>query len=242
MNNPQTLPPVATTPVLQARRLSFSYTQKGENLQILQGIDLTLMPGECIAIVGASGSGKSTLLHLLAGLDTPQQGEVTLCGQSLSHASDRQRTVLRNRYMGFVYQFHHLLPEFSAIENIAMPLLIAGLKDKEAKQQAKALLDAVGLAKRGHHRPAELSGGERQRAAIARALVNQPKCLLADEPTGNLDDTNAKQVFQLMRQLVTVQNNAMIIVTHDMSLAQQMDRKFYLVNGQLQDHSPIPNL
>lgn len=223
-------------PILDARDLHFAYRQKNaEPLIILRGVSLTVARGESIAIVGASGSGKSTLLHLLGGLDVPDQGSVKLCGENLSGASDNKRTRLRNRHMGFVYQFHHLLPEFSALENVAMPLKIRGQGDREAHDAARILLEEVGLGKRMHHRPAELSGGERQRAAIARALVSRPDCLLADEPTGNLDNRNADAAFTLMKQLITQQQGAMVIVTHDMHLAAQMDRCFYLVNGELQD-------
>lgn len=227
------------TPILDARDLEFAYRQKNaEPLAILRGVSLAVARGESIAIVGASGSGKSTLLHLLGGLDTPDRGSVQLCGENLSGASDNKRTRLRNRHMGFVYQFHHLLPEFSALENVAMPLKIRGQSDREAHDAARALLEDVGLGQRMHHRPAELSGGERQRAAIARALVSRPDCLLADEPTGNLDNQNAAAAFALMKRLITQQQGAMVIVTHDMHLAAQMDRCFYLVNGALQTTPP----
>lgn len=228
-----------TTPIIDAKDLHFAYRQKNqEALTILRGVTLRVGKGESIAIVGASGSGKSTLLHLLGGLDTPDQGSVMLCGENLSGASDNKRTRLRNRHMGFVYQFHHLLAEFSALENVALPLKIRGTSDSEAKAAAAELLAEVGLEARMKHRPAELSGGERQRAAIARALVSRPDCLLADEPTGNLDNHNAAAVFELMTQLITRQQGALIIVTHDMHLAAQMDRCYYLVNGQLQEQPP----
>ncbi|MDO4643057.1 MAG: ATP-binding cassette domain-containing protein [Cardiobacteriaceae bacterium] len=227
-----------TDTVLTATNLHFAYQSKGENLTILSGTDLHLQRGETVAVVGASGMGKSTLLHILAGLDTPQQGEITLCGHNLSQANDSRRTRLRNQHMGFVYQFHHLLPEFSALENVAMPLLIRGERQRQAQEKAGVLLAAVGLQERVNHRPAELSGGERQRAAIARALVNRPDCLLADEPTGNLDQENAAQAFVLMKQLIAEQNGAMIIVTHDMNLARQMDRCLYLASGKLSDVAP----
>ena len=229
-----------TDHVLTATNLHFAYHGKGENLTILSGTDLALARGETVAVVGASGTGKSTLLHILAGLDTPQQGEITLCGANLSQAGDTRRTRLRNRHMGFVYQFHHLLPEFSAVENVAMPLLIRGDRPAKALAAASELLAAVGLKERLNHRPAELSGGERQRAAIARALVNRPDCLLADEPTGNLDQENAAHAFALMKGLIGEQHGAMIIVTHDMNLARQMDRCLYLVSGKLSETPPSP--
>ena len=229
-----------TDHVLTATNLHFAYQSKGESLTILSGTDLTLARGETVAVVGASGTGKSTLLHILAGLDTPQQGEITLCGANLSQAGDTRRTRLRNRHMGFVYQFHHLLPEFSAVENVAMPLLIRGDRPAKALAAASELLAAVGLKERLNHRPAELSGGERQRAAIARALVNRPDCLLADEPTGNLDQENAAHAFALMKNLIGEQHGAMIIVTHDMNLARQMDRCLYLVSGKLSETPPSP--
>ena len=229
-----------TDHVLTATNLHFAYQSKGESLTILSGTDLALARGETVAVVGASGTGKSTLLHILAGLDTPQQGEITLCGTNLSQASDTRRTRLRNRHMGFVYQFHHLLPEFSAVENVAMPLLIRGDRPQKALAAASELLAAVGLKERLNHRPAELSGGERQRAAIARALVNRPDCLLADEPTGNLDQENAAHAFALMKNLIGEQHGAMIIVTHDMNLARQMDRCLYLVSGKLSETPPSP--
>lgn len=221
------------TTILSARDLHFAYTQEAEPLTILDGLDLDIQRGESIAVVGASGSGKSTLLHILAGLDLPQRGTVTICGEAITGASDRQRTRLRNRLMGFVYQFHHLLPEFSARENVAMPLLIRGTRKAEALRAADHLLERVGLATRSRHRPAELSGGERQRTAIARALVNQPRCLLADEPTGNLDQDSAATAFALMQEIIHEQHGALIIVTHDLNLAQRMDKRYRLGKGRL---------
>lgn len=230
-----------TDTILRADGLHFTYKSKGESLPILTGLDLELRRGETIAIVGASGSGKSTLLHLLAGLDTPQQGSIALCGQPFvtANKSERgRRSRLRNQYMGFVYQFHHLLAEFSALENAAMPLRIQGAGKKAAYAAAAARLEQVGLKNRMHHKPAELSGGERQRAAIARALVNNPQCLLADEPTGNLDHNNAAAVFSLMAELVREQQSALILVTHDMHIARQTDRRCYLYEGSLQTEPP----
>lgn len=215
--------------ILHAQGLNFAY----EQLPILHDLSLHVRAGESVAIVGASGSGKSTLLHVLAGLDLPQSGEVAVCGEDLSGASDRKRTQLRNRLMGFVYQFHHLLPEFSARENVAMPLLIRGTRRKTALQAAEALLARVGLSERMTHLPSELSGGERQRTAIARALVNQPSCLLADEPTGNLDQDSATAAFALMQEIIAEQQGALVIVTHDLNLAAQMDRCYHLVRGEL---------
>lgn len=220
--------------VLSAHDIYFDYAQKGmAPLAILKGVDLTLHEGETVAIVGSSGSGKSTFMHLLGGLDTPKSGEITLCGHHFSSASDNERTQLRNQYLGFVYQFHHLLAEFSALENVALPLRIRGVSKKIAHEEARLMLSAVGLEERMHHKPSEMSGGERQRAAIARALIHRPHCLLADEPTGNLDDDNAESAFLLMKQMVIDQQGAMIIVTHDMSLAKQMDRVLFLQQGVL---------
>lgn len=229
------------TPVLEAKNLHFSYEARGEQLNILAGLNLTLQRGESIAIVGASGSGKSTLLHLLAGLDTPQQGEILLCGEPFVRTdkiNQTKRSKMRNQYMGFVYQFHHLLAEFTAQENVAMPLKIRGVRDSEAMKAAAMRLEQVGLGERMTHKPAELSGGERQRAAIARALVHEPQCILADEPTGNLDVNNASAVFHLMKNMVREQNSAMVLVTHDMSIARQTDRCYYLHQGLLQENPP----
>lgn len=227
--------------VLQAENLHFTYRSKGENLSILQGIDLSIAQGQSVSIVGASGSGKSTLLHLLAGLDSPDSGNISLCGEPFVQAGKTQhnrRSKMRNRYMGFVYQFHHLLAEFSAQENVAMPLRIRGISDNQAMREAALWLEKVGLSARMRHKPAELSGGERQRAAIARALVSQPHCLLADEPTGNLDNDNADSVFALMQSLIREQNGAMILVTHDLNIARQTDSCYYLHQGKLHTQAP----
>ena len=219
--------------VLTASNLHFAYQSKGESLTILSGTDLALARGETVAVVGASGTGKSTLLHILAGLDTPQQGEITLCGANLSQAGDTRRTRLRNRHMGFVYQFHHLLPEFSAFENVMMPLLIGKRPKEQARERALLMLEKVGLKDRVLHRPGELSGGERQRAAIARALVTDPACLLADEPTGNLDRKNALNILDMMMELKQELGTALVVVTHDDEMAARFDRVLNMTDGAL---------
>ena len=223
------------TPVLQCTQLHKHYQQGPEQLQVLRGINLSVQRGERIAIIGASGAGKSTLLNMLGGLDVPSAGEVMVAGNSISSLNEKKRGELRNHYLGFVYQFHHLLSEFSAIENVAMPLLIAGKKTGEVSRQAGAMLAKVGLADRLHHKPAQLSGGERQRVAIARALVNQPQCVLLDEPTGNLDQHTAQSVQSLMLELNQQLATSFIVVTHDLNLAGQMDRQLTLRDGLLQD-------
>lgn len=218
--------------ILQCQGLAKTY--QGLDTSVLTGVDLQLAAGDHVAIVGASGSGKSTLLHLLGGLDAPTQGEVAWLGKPLASLSERDKSAMRNQYLGFVYQFHHLLPEFSALENVAMPLLIRRMPRVEALAQAEHYLSLVGLSHRLEHTPGELSGGERQRAALARALVTQPRCILADEPTGNLDRQTAEQVFELLLHIQSQQGTALVVVTHDLALAARMHRQYRLQDGTLQ--------
>ncbi len=222
--------------VLLARGLGRDFNEGASTLTVLDGLDLAIAKGECIAIVGASGSGKTTLLQILGGLDRPTRGSVAIGGKDIHALGEAARGELRNRTMGFIYQFHHLLPEFSALENVAMPLLIRRVPVVEAHRQAEAILEKVGLGARLEHRPHQLSGGERQRAAVARALVTLPLIVFADEPTGNLDGRNAEQVFELMLQLNREHGTSLVIVTHDLRLASRMDRVWLLENGRLKLH------
>jgi len=228
-------------PILEARGVHKSFRQGPVTLEVLQGIAIRVHTGERLAIVGSSGSGKTTLLQILGGLDRPTTGQVLIDGQDIHEQSEQQRGALRNRALGFVYQFHHLLPEFTALENVAMPLLVRRMKVSEAKERARRILERVGLGQRLDHRPDQLSGGERQRAAVARALVTEPKIVLADEPTGNLDGTNAESVFALMLELNRELGTSLIVVTHDMRLASRMERIYAIELGVLTERPrPAP--
>jgi lipoprotein-releasing system ATP-binding protein len=224
--------------VLEARNVEKRFRQGPVTLEVLRGANVAIRAGERLAIVGASGSGKTTLLQILGGLDRPSSGHVFVDGKDIHELDERARGELRNSAVGFVYQFHHLLPEFSALENVAMPLLVRRVKVTEARERARQLLDRVGLGARLNHRPSELSGGERQRAAVARALVTQPKVVLADEPTGNLDGANAEQVFALMLELNRERQTSLAIVTHDLRIAARMDRALEIEGGILREAAP----
>ena len=220
--------------VLECRHLGKVYTQGPQDVRVLTDVNLQVHAGERVAIVGSSGSGKTTLLNLLGGLDDPTEGEVFIAGRKLSKLNERDRGNMRNRYLGFVYQFHHLLGEFTALENVCMPLLIAGISVKAASNKARSLLQRVGLEHRYEHKPSELSGGERQRVAIARALVTEPKCVLLDEPTGNLDRNTAAEIHGLMEELNKHLATSFIVVTHDETFAASLDRVLLLQNGCLE--------
>jgi lipoprotein-releasing system ATP-binding protein len=230
--------PGRSAEVVRAEKLGKTYAEGKLRTPVFDGLELTVRAGETVAILGASGAGKSTLLHLLGGLDTPTAGEVYVAGQKMSVLSDAARGQLRNRALGFVYQFHHLLPEFTALENVMMPVLLGGADTGEAAARAQSLLEAVGLGHRLEHKPGELSGGERQRAAVARALVNRPACVLGDEPTGNLDEKTAAKVFELMLELNRAQHTSLVMVTHDRRLARRLERVLELRQGQLWELQP----
>ncbi|WP_337023219.1 MULTISPECIES: lipoprotein-releasing ABC transporter ATP-binding protein LolD [unclassified Pantoea] len=227
---------MSNTPLLQCRDLCKRYQEGSVQTDVLRNVAFSLQPGELTAIVGSSGSGKSTLLHLLGGLDAPTSGDVVFDGKSLNAMSSAAKAELRNRELGFIYQFHHLLPDFTALENVAMPLLIGKTAKAEAASGALEMLAAVGLEKRAAHRPSELSGGERQRVAIARALVNRPRLVMADEPTGNLDARNADAIFKLLGELNQQQGTAFLVVTHDLNLAKRLNRQMEMRDGQLSEH------
>ena len=224
--------------VLSCQGLAMTYAEGKMRTPVFDGLDLSVAKGETVAILGASGAGKSTLLHLLGGLDMPTAGEVFVAGQKMSSLSDAARGTLRNKSLGFVYQFHHLLPEFTALENVMLPVLLSGSDVGEAQKRSRELLESVGLGHRLEHKPGELSGGERQRAAVARALVNKPACVLGDEPTGNLDEKTAATVFELMLALNRDQHTSLVMVTHDRRLARRLDRVLELHEGKLRQLSP----
>jgi lipoprotein-releasing system ATP-binding protein len=224
-----------TDSVLEARDVGKQFQQGPVTLEVLKSVNLAILAGERLSIVGASGSGKTTLLQILGGLDKPSNGQVLVDGKNIHELGEKERGDLRNRAVGFIYQFHHLLPEFSALENVAMPLLVRRMNTTEAKDRAREILKRVGLGERLTHRPHQLSGGERQRAAVARALVTQPKVVLADEPTGNLDTRNAESVFELMLELNRERRTSLVVVTHDLRIAARMDRALEIENGSLRE-------
>jgi lipoprotein-releasing system ATP-binding protein len=224
-----------TDSVLEARDVGKQFQQGPVTLEVLKSVSLAILAGERLSIVGASGSGKTTLLQILGGLDKPSNGQVLVDGKNIHELGEKERGDLRNRAVGFIYQFHHLLPEFSALENVAMPLLVRRMNTTEAKDRAREILKRVGLGERLTHRPHQLSGGERQRAAVARALVTQPKVVLADEPTGNLDGRNAESVFELMLELNRERRTSLVVVTHDLRIAARMDRALEIENGSLRE-------
>ena len=221
--------------IIECRSVSFSYNEGNNKTPVLKNLNFEIKSGETTAIIGQSGCGKSTLLNLMAGLDTPTEGEVLITNTNISEISEKDRTELRAKNLGFVYQFHHLLNDFSSLYNVALPLLIMGVDKSDALLQSKKILTKVGLENRLNHKPSELSGGERQRVAIARAMITEPTCLLADEPTGNLDAENAKEVLELIIELNTNKTTALLIVTHDLSIANKMGRKLTLTNGEIHE-------
>lgn len=230
---------MVSPPLIRCLNLSKRYLEGGVQTDVLHNINFSLQPGELTAIVGSSGSGKSTLMHLLGGLDTPTSGDVVFDNKSLGAMSSVEKAELRNSELGFIYQFHHLLPDFSALENVAMPLLIGKTSKAEAKSRARELLAAVGLEKRAAHRPAELSGGERQRVALARALINRPRLVLADEPTGNLDKRNTDAIVELLSELNQKQGTTFLVVTHDLNLARRLSRQMEMRDGHLSDEHTL---
>ena len=221
--------------IIECRSVSFSYNEGNNQTSVLKNLNFEIKSGETTAIIGQSGCGKSTLLNLMAGLDTPTEGDVLIANTNISKISEKDRTELRAKNLGFVYQFHHLLNDFSSVYNVALPLLIMGVDKSDALLKSKKILTKVGLENRLNHKPSELSGGERQRVAIARAMITEPTCLLADEPTGNLDAANAKDVLELIIELNTDKTTALLIVTHDLSIANKMSRKLTLTNGEINE-------